>query len=324
MHPGSPPRLSEADMLAKARQVLTVEADTLRELASRLDSTFAAAVLAIHANPRVIASGVGKAGLIAQKVAATLASTGTPAYFVHAAEAMHGDLGMISAGDVALLFSRSGETEEVCRLLPHLAHRQVKRIAITGSARSTLARGCDLVIELGAIAEACPLALAPSSSTTAMLAVGDALALTVLEARGFTEQDFAALHPGGRLGLALRAVGDCMRSGERCPTVAPETPVRQVVAALTGARSGCACVVNGGRTLLGVFTDGDFRRRWADDPQIGERPVAEVMTKPGLSIRRGSLVREARALMARYHINALPVLDEAGQLVGLLDLQDVS
>ncbi|MDW8241243.1 MAG: KpsF/GutQ family sugar-phosphate isomerase [Acidobacteriota bacterium] len=315
---------NEADVLSWGRQVIQLEAQALTQLAQRLDHSFNVAVERILAcRGRIVTSGMGKAGLIAQKIAATFASTGTPSIFLHPAEAMHGDLGMVSPGDVALLFSNTGETEELIRLVPHLRQREVIRIAITGRRDSNLARASDVVLDIGVVEEACPLRLAPSSSTTALLAMGDALALTVLKARGFTEEDFGRLHPAGSLGRQLSRVEDVMRTGERCPCVEPSTPVREVVAQLSRARGGLACVVDAEGRLLGVFTDGDFRRCWAKDPFIGERPVQQVMTRGGLWVSCGTLVRDATALMAERHVNALPVLNELGRVVGLVDIQDL-
>lgn len=315
---------TDADVLAWGRRVIELEAQTLTQLAQRLDRSFNVAIEHILAcRGRIVTSGMGKAGLIAQKIAATFASTGTPSIFLHPAEAMHGDLGMVSPGDVALLFSNTGETEELIRLIPYLRQREVIRIAITGRRDSSLASASDVVLDIGVVEEACPLRLAPSSSTTALLAMGDALALTVLKARGFTEEEFGRLHPAGSLGRQLSRVEDLMRTGERCPCVEPSTPVREVVARLSRARGGLACVVDADGRLLGVFTDGDFRRCWAKDPFIGERPVQQVMTRGSLWVRCGTLVRDATALMAERHVNALPVLNELGRVVGLVDIQDL-
>lgn len=320
----APERQVDSRVLDWGREVIRLEADALVQLQARLDEQFIVAVECILSCPgHVVTTGMGKAGLIAQKVAATLASTGTPSLFVHPAEALHGDLGMIAPGDVALLFSNTGETEELLRLVPYLRERHVIRIAITGRKESRLAKDCDVVLEIGPVEEACPLRLAPSSSTTALLAMGDALALTALKARGFTPEDYGRLHPAGSLGRQLSRVEALMRTGERCPCVAPAAPIREVVAAISRARGGLACVVDAEGRLLGVFTDGDFRRHWATDPFIGERPVGDLMTRPGVSITRGALVREATALMSERHVNALPVLDEAGRVLGLVDIQDL-
>ncbi len=317
-------RKTDAQVLEWGREVIRLEAETLTRLETQLDERFILAVeQVLSCQGHVVTSGMGKAGLIAQKVAATLASTGTPSLFVHPAEAMHGDLGMISPGDVAILFSNTGETEELIRLIPYLKDRRVVRLAITGRSDSNLAKGCDVVLEIGLVEEACPLRLAPSSSTTALLAMGDALALAVLKARGFTLEDYGRLHPAGSLGRQLSRVEDLMRTGERCPCVAPSTPIREAVSALSRARGGLACVVDSEGRLLGVFTDGDFRRHWAHDPYIGDQPVGNLMTQPGLAIARGALVRDAVVLMGERHVNALPVLDEAGRLIGLVDIQDL-
>src|SRR6185436_10664756 len=216
-----------------------------KQIEERLDENFARAVIYIAGcRGKVICSGMGKAGLIAQKVAATFASTGLPAFFLHPAEAMHGDLGMAGAGDVALLFSNSGESEEVIRLLPHLRSREVYRIALTARRESSLGRNCELTLEMGIVEEACPLQLAPSSSTTALLALGDALALAALEVRGFTSEDYARLHPGGTIGRLMSKVEELMRTGSRCPCVSPEATVRSAVSTITRARAGLASVVD--------------------------------------------------------------------------------
>jgi arabinose-5-phosphate isomerase len=306
------------------KRVLRLEAAALNQVETRLDEQFARAVLMLaRCAGKVICTGMGKAGLIAQKVAATLASTGVPAFFLHPAEAMHGDLGMAAAGDVALLFSNSGESEEVVRLLPHLRSREVYRIALTARRDSSLGQNCELTLEMGIVEEACPLQLAPSSSTTALLALGDALALAALEVRGFTTEDYARLHPGGSIGRMVSRAEELMRSGARCPCVSPDTSVRDAVVAISRARAGLACVIDAEGRLLGVFTDGDFRRHWERDGEIGNRSVQELMSKPGLHILANTIVREAKSLMAERHVNALPVLDGERRVIGLLDLQDI-
>lgn len=317
-------KVEPTNIIACGRRVLQLEAAALAQVETRLDTNFVTAVQRLIDCPgKVICSGMGKAGLIAQKVAATFASTGISAIFLHPAEAMHGDLGIVTAGDVALLFSNSGESEEVVRLLPYLASRQVYRIALTASAHSSLGRNCELTLAMGVLEEACPLQLAPSSSTTALLALGDALALTVLELRGFTTEEYARLHPGGTLGRMVSRVEEWMRTGVRCPCVSPETTVRAAIRAISHARAGLACVIDSKGYLLGVFTDGDFRRHWDQRGEIADLPVAPLMTQPGLSIKIGTLVRDAQHIMAERHINALPVVDENGVVVGLLDLQDI-
>lgn len=311
------------------RRVLRLEAQALNEIEQRLGTRFAAqfaeAVVRIANCPgKIICSGMGKAGLIAQKVAATFASTGVPAFFLHPAEAMHGDLGMASSGDVAVLFSNSGESEEVVRLLPHLRVREVFSIALTARRDSSLGRQCALVLDMGVVEEACPLQLAPSSSTTALLALGDALALAALELRGFTTEDYARLHPGGSLGRMMSRVDELMRTGARCPSIAPDATVRQAVAAITRARSGLVCIIDEAGRLLGVFTDGDFRRHWERLGEIGDRLVSELMTRPGLTVASGSLVRDARALMTERRVNAVAVVDSERRVLGIVDVQDIA
>ena len=301
---------SKNKIIKAGKRVLRMEAAALHQVESLLGQEFAQAVEKIADCPtKIICSGMGKAGLIAQKIASTFASTGIPAFFLHPSEALHGDLGMASSGDVALIFSNSGESEEIIRLLPHLRTRQVFCIALTAQQTSSLGRGCELVVEIGILEEACPLQLAPSSSTTALLALGDALALTVLELRGFTTYEYARLHPGGSLGKLVSQVQELMRTGSRCPLVSSET--------------GLAVVVDNSGKRLGIFTDGDFRRHWEENNNIANVMVGEVMTKPGLAIKTGTLVRDAKNLMAERHINALPVLDSEDHVLGLLDLQDI-
>ncbi|MEW6730351.1 MAG: KpsF/GutQ family sugar-phosphate isomerase [Acidobacteriota bacterium] len=312
------------NIIELGKRVLKLEAAALQQVSERLNENFAQAVLLLASSPgKVICSGVGKAGLIAQKVAATFASTGIPAFFLHPAEAMHGDLGMAARGDIALIFSNSGESEEVIRLLPHLRSREVYRVAITARQDSSLGHSSDLVLELGVLEEACPLQLAPSSSTTALLAMGDALALAALDLRGFTMEDYARLHPGGSIGRLMSRVEGLMRTGARCPTVVATANVRVTVTTITRARAGLACVVDEAGRLLGVFTDGDFRRHWERNGEIGDLPVSNLMTRPGLHVYVGMLVRDAKSLMGERHVNALPVLDQEQRVVGLLDLQDI-
>jgi arabinose-5-phosphate isomerase len=311
-----------------ARRVLASEARAVAGLRSRVGPSFvraASLLLALgRGTPgRTVTSGVGKAGIVAQKVCATLASTGTPALFMHPAEARHGDLGMLTPHDVLLAFSNSGESEELTQLLPALKKMRVAIIAITGRPSSTLGQAADVVLEIGALPEPCPLGLAPSASTTAMLALGDALALCVLKARGFTAQDYAQLHPGGALGRKLMRAADLMRRGERLPLVRPETAVGVALDRMSKARGGAAVVVDGRGRLLGVFTDGDFRRLMLHNPTHFHSPVREHMTSPCRFTRSETLVAEAQALMAEKHINALPIVDRRNRVVGILDIQDL-
>ncbi len=314
----------QTKIIELGKRVLRLEAQALYQVESKLNSDFSQAVEQLaNCTGKVITCGMGKAGLIAQKVASTLASTGIPAFFLHPAEAMHGDLGLAASNDVALIFSNSGESEEVVRLLPYLRNRQVFRIALTAKRSSSLGRNSEIVLELGILEEACPLQLAPSSSTTALLALGDALALTALELRGFTTEEYAKLHPGGSIGRLVSQVEDLMRTGSRCPVVSLDTSVKTTIIAISRARAGLAVVADDTGHKLGVFTDGDFRRHWELDSDIGNKPVGKVMTSPGLSILVGTLVRDAKNLMAERHVNALPVVDKNNIIVGLLDLQDI-
>lgn len=310
---------------ALGRRVLQLEAAALKGVEERLDTRFVDAVTTIlNCSGKIICSGIGKSGFIAQKVAATFASTGILATFLHPSEAMHGDLGIVADGDVALLFSNSGESEELLRLLPYLKARGVLMIALTALTTSSLGRSADIVLEIGIVEEACPLQLAPSSSTTALLALGDALALTVLEIRGFTTEEYARLHPGGSLGRMVSRVEELMRTSSRCPCVSVESSVREAVAAITRARAGLACIVDSEHRLVGVFTDGDFRRHWGLDPKVGDRVVGDIMTSPCLYVIKGTIVRAAKELMAERHVNALPVVDEQMRVLGLVDLQDLA
>ena len=256
-------------ILEAARRVLQIEADSVREQIGNLGPSFVEAVEVIAASPgRLCVSGLGKSGLVGQKVAATLASTGTPAYFLHAAEASHGDLGMLVAGDLVLVLSYSGETAEVVRLIEYARARDLKTIAMTGVEGSSVARAADIALAITVSREACPLNLAPTASTTAMLAVGDALAMALSEKRGFKEEDFAALHPGGDLGRRFLKIKDLMRTGERVPSVLADTPMTEAIHEMSRKMMGITAVVDGGGGLLGVISDGDLRRLLEKDPGL--------------------------------------------------------
>ncbi|MGH7143873.1 MAG: KpsF/GutQ family sugar-phosphate isomerase [Planctomycetota bacterium] len=317
--------IDRAQTLEAAHRVIDLEIAGLTTLRGRLDARFVETVdrmLALRG--RVVVSGMGKAGLIGQKIAATLASTGTPSFWMHPAEAMHGDLGMILRDDLALLISYSGESEEVVRLLPFLKRIGCAVCAITGNEKSALAAQADWVLPVGDIEEACPLRLAPSATTTALLAMGDALALTVLERRGFTPDDFARLHPAGSLGRQLLTVEALMRTGDRCPTLAPTNSVREGVAAIQAARSALVILTDSAGKLAGVFSLGDFGRKWSANPAIGGEALERHRTFPCKYMRVGQLVQEAVRLFGDFRINALPVVDGADRVVGLLDIQDLS
>lgn len=307
-----------------AKQVLKIEAEAVARLADRLDGNFDKSVeMMLACRGRVIVTGMGKPGLIGRKISATLASTGTPSVFLHPAEAVHGDLGMVVSDDIVVAISNSGETEELTRLLPLLKKLGAKLISVTGNPKSTLAEHSDLVLDVSVEKEACTLNLAPTASTTAMLAMGDALAVALVERRGFKEKDFAFYHPGGKLGKQLMVVKEVMRTGESHPIVTAETPVKEVLLRITEARAGCATVVDKKGKLAGVFTDGDLRRSLARDGAILEKPVRLLMTLKPVSIQEEALVAEALRLIQQKRIDELVVVNHAGRPVGLLDEKDI-
>jgi arabinose-5-phosphate isomerase len=318
---------TEAEGLAFAREVLRVEAEALERVRERLGVSIARAADLVFRSPgSVIVTGMGKAGLVGQKLAATLASTGTRAFPLHPAEAVHGDLGRIRADDVVIALSQSGETEEVVRLLPALRRLEAVLVAITERAGSTLGRAADVCVALGPIEEACPLGLAPSASTTALMAVGDALALLVSRMRGFRAEDFLLYHPGGSLGRKLSRVEDVMRTGRQLRRAGPGQTVREVLVALAGPRrrTGAVLIEDDDGRLLGIFTDSDLarlfeRRREADL----DRPIGEVMTADPVQITVGASLAEAVDALKARKISELPVVDRGGRLVGLIDLTDV-
>ena len=323
----TPLRLTPLEQLRLARQILQRESQTLAEVAKRLDSGFCRAVACIlECSGSVIVSGIGKAGLIGQKIMATLASTGTRSHYLHPAEAVHGDLGRVHPQDLMLILSQSGETEEVVRLLPSLRELGVPIVAITGSAESTLGRAALVTIELGPIEEACRLGLAPSASTTAMLAVGDALALVVSQMRDFRREDFARFHPAGNLGRKLARVDHHLRPLEQCRVAGDDKTVREVLVSVSrpGRRTGAIMLVDPDGRLSGIFTDSDLARlfeRRCDACLDG--PIREVMTPRPLTVGSGLMMVEAVEIMARRKISELPVVDAQGRPVGLIDITDV-
>lgn len=332
---------SENDALRHARRVLTEEADALRDLAGRLDGAFVCAVeLVLGCAGRVVVTGMGKSGSVARKIAGTLASTGTPTLFLHPAEALHGDLGMVTETDVVVALSYSGETDELLAVLPALKRQGSALVAVTGRTRSTLAQAADAVLDVCVPREACPHDLAPTTSTTAMMALGDALAVAVMEARGFSKSDYARLHPAGSLGRRLLVrVHDIMRKGDELAVVGENASVHDALFAVTRAGAGAACIVNESGRLVGILTDGDVRRAALADPQVLLRPVKNVMT-PGPRVVTGDpLAAEA---LGRFEHEAipvgdtdgvggahvsrpgdLPVVDEQGRPVGMLMLKDL-
>ncbi len=318
---------SQADeglLLGSAHRSLDIETRAVQLLHSRLDARFVAACrLCLSCQGRVVVSGIGKSGHIAGKIAATLASTGTPAFFMHPAEAGHGDLGMITRTDVVLAISNSGETPELVMLIPHLKRLGVPLIVLLGKPDSTLGRAADVSIDVSVPEEACPHNLAPTASTTATLVMGDALAVSMLEARGFTKQDFARSHPGGSLGRKLLLhVEDLMRAGDAIPRISPDAPLGEGLVEMSRKGLGMTVVVDGGDHILGVFTDGDLRRAFDRQIDIHKTPMSAVMTRNGKAIGPRELAAEAVRLMELHRITALPVVDE-GRLVGALNVHDL-
>jgi arabinose-5-phosphate isomerase len=321
----APIAADHSSLLATARRALAIEARAVEALLARLDGRFAAACqVCLDCQGRVVVTGMGKSGHIARKIAATLASTGTPAFFLHPAEASHGDLGMITRGDAVLALSNSGETPELLLLLPHLARLAVPLIVMAGKTDSTLGRAATVALDVSVPEEACPLNLAPTASTTATLAMGDALAVAVLEARGFTKQDFARSHPGGTLGRQLLMhVEQLMRTGDALPRVGPQTRLGEGLLEMSRKGLGMTVIVDDGNRILGVFTDGDLRRALDHHVDVHGVAMSEVMTSPCKSIGPQALAAEAVHLMELHRITALPVADEQGRLIGALNVHDL-
>jgi arabinose-5-phosphate isomerase len=319
-HHHSPERAQEL-----GRQTLAIEAAAVAALAERLNGEFARAVdLILASRGRLIVSGMGKSGHIARKIAATMASTGTPAYFVHPAEASHGDLGMITREDVLLALSNSGESEELLRIVPLIKRQGARLIAMTGVPTSTLAREADVHLDAGVAQEACPHNLAPTASTTAALALGDALAVALLDARGFGPEDFARSHPGGSLGRRLLThVADVMRPADRVPAVAPDTDITDAVVAMSRGGLGLVAVVDGDQRPLGIFTDGDLRRAFEKRIDLRQGNIDSVMHAAPRTISANRLAVEAVEMMERLRINALLVCDDEGRLAGALNMHDL-
>ncbi|MDN8090059.1 KpsF/GutQ family sugar-phosphate isomerase [Burkholderia multivorans] len=318
-------KINDDRALALARDVLDIEADAVRALRDQLDGSFAHAVaLLLGCRGRVVVSGIGKSGHIARKIAATLASTGTPAFFVHPAEASHGDLGMVTPDDVFIGISYSGESEELVAILPLVKQIGAKLIAITGRAESSLGTLADVNLNAAVSKEACPLNLAPTASTTAALALGDALAVAVLDARGFGSEDFARSHPGGALGRRLLTyVRDVMRTGDDVPYVGLDATLSDALFQITAKRMGMTAVVDTNRKVAGIFTDGDLRRVLARDGDFRRLPIADVMTREPRTIGADHLAVEAVELMERHRINQMLVVDADGVLIGALNMHDL-
>jgi arabinose-5-phosphate isomerase len=314
------PPAAAAD-LDRARRVLAAEADGLRALAAALDHRFAAALdLLAQASGRVVVSGMGKSGHVGRKIAATLASTGTPALFVHPAEASHGDLGMIEPRDTVLALSNSGETPELADLVAYTRRFGISLVAITSRAASTLAQAADVALVLPPAEEACPLGLAPTTSTTMALALGDAIAVALLERKGFTAEQFSVFHPGGKLGKRLLRVADLMHTGAELPLAPVETPMSAVVVTIAERRFGCAGLIDADGRLAGIITDGDLRRHMSGD--LLTKPAAAIMTRAPKTIRADALAAEAVRLMNEKNITVLLVPDDQARPIGILHLHD--
>ncbi len=321
--------MADGQLLSLAQQALQIEAQALLDMRERLSgpagqSLVKAVRLVLACSGRVVVMGMGKSGHVGRKIAATLASTGTPAMFVHPAEAHHGDLGMVTAGDVVLALSNSGESEELTGLLPVLKRQGVPLIAITGGAASSLARHADVVLDSAVAQEACPLNLAPTASTTAQLAMGDALAVVLLDARGFKPEDFARSHPGGSLGRRLLThVRDVMRAGEAIPAVGPDATFGDLMREMSAKGLGAAAIVDAERRVLGIFTDGDLRRKIEAGVELRATQARDVMTPGPATIRDELLAAEAVVLMEARRITTVLVVDAQGALVGALNTNDL-
>jgi arabinose-5-phosphate isomerase len=310
--------------IALAKKVLQTEAAAILALVDRLDDRFDRAVrLLLDCRGRVIVTGMGKSGIISHKIAATLSSTGTPALFLHPAEALHGDLGVLQSDDVIVALSYSGETEELLRLLETIKRLGAPLIAITGDLRSTLGQKADVALDCHVSEEACPLNLVPTASTTAALALGDALAMTLLVAKGFRQEDFANLHPGGKLGKRLMRADQLMTGGDRAPVVALTTRMRDVIHEISSKGLGMACVVDERKTLVGIITDGDLRRHMAGDTNILERAAGDIMTSNPVTIAPDTLAAEALLKLEQRKITAIVVVDAANAVLGVVHLHDL-
>jgi arabinose-5-phosphate isomerase len=310
----------------RGRRVLKIEADAIRSLRDRIDENFARAVeLIYHCGGKVVVMGLGKSGIVARKIAATLASTGTPAFFVHPVEGLHGDLGMLAKEDIVMVLSNSGETDEISRILPLLQRYGNKLIALTGNMNSNLAKAGDVVLDVSVKEEACPFGLVPTASTTAAMALGDALAIALLERRGFKENDFAILHPGGHLGKKWLKVGELMHTGEAFPMVGEDTSMREAIFEITSKRLGITGVVDAGGKLVGVITDGDLRRALEKYGDLLNRKASEIMTRNPKWIEEDSLAAKAVQKMEEYSITSLFVFEGEGDRtpVGIIHLHDL-
>jgi arabinose-5-phosphate isomerase len=317
--------VNQKAILARAREVLNIEIQGVLSLVDRLDENFCNAIkLLSDCNGKVVVTGMGKSGLICRKIAATLASTGTPSFFLHSSDALHGDLGMVMKCDVILAVSNSGETEEILKIIPHFKRHALKMIVMTGNPESTLAKAADVILDVSVREEACPLGLAPTASTTATLAMGDALAVVLLDMKGFNQEDFAMRHPGGILGrrLFLR-VENLMHQGDKLPLVSEDTPIKDALFEITSKRLGITGVVDIDGKLTGVITDGDLRRGLESKGDIFRYKAKQLMTHNAKNIAADSLAAEAVALMEQHRITCLFVLHDDGRPSGVIHLHDL-
>ena len=312
------------EAIALAREVLEIEARAVLALKDRLDDNFSKAVaMILGCSGRVVVSGIGKSGHIARKIASTMASTGTPAFFVHPAEASHGDLGMITRSDVFVALSNSGESAELLAIVPLIKRQGAKLIALTGNPRSSLAGEADAHLYAGAAKEACPLNLAPTASTTAALALGDALAVALMKARGFNDEDFARSHPGGSIGVSLLRVREVMRTGDDVPFVGADAMLPQAIVEMSAKRMGMTAIVDDAQRVIGIFTDGDLRRALQKNIDFNATPAAAVMTRDPRTIGPDRLAVEAVQIMEQYKVNQLLVVGARHELRGALNMHDL-
>ena len=311
--------------IQSAKKVLLNESKAIAKLAGKLDKSFNKIIdMLAKSNGRIIITGMGKPGFIAQKMSATISSTGTPSLFLHPAEAIHGDLGRVTRDDIIIAFSNSGETEEVIKLIPILKKIGTKLVAITGNVKSTLAKNSNFVIDSSVQNEACPMGLAPTTSTTAMLALADAVSVALLEKKKFKPQDFALYHPGGALGKRLLLqVKDIMRPKSKTPVVKKDAKVKDVLLKITKMRAGSAVITGDKGKILGIFTDGDLRRHFESGEDFSTQKISKIMTKSPITIKETKLAAEAFEILRDKKIDEIPVIDAKGQLAGILDVQDI-
>ncbi|TCK05371.1 arabinose-5-phosphate isomerase [Phorcysia thermohydrogeniphila] len=310
------------DIVDEARRVILQEAEALKKLAQGLDDSFVKAVdILLKTKGRVVLTGVGKSGLICKKIAATLASTGTPAFFLHPADAAHGDLGMVRGDDTVIAVSNSGETAELLNVVPIIKSFGIPVIAVTNNPNSSLAKLADVTLLLHVEKEACPLGLAPTTSTTATLALGDAIAAVLMKLKGFTSQDFAKFHPGGKLGIRLSRVKDLMRTGDEIPAVSPDTALKDVIYEISSKKLGATLVLDGGK-LVGIITDGDLRRAFERGVDFSTR-AEEIMTKNPKTVEEDVFAEKAIEIMERYKITVLPVVGRDREVRGIIHLHDI-